>query len=194
MSETKKQRTNGSYGLTTLKGNHVRIEGSTLRFQFKGKSGIRHSIDLTNRRLARIVRDCHDLPGQELFQYVDDAGTCQSIDSSDVNGFLKEITDEEFTAKDFRTWAGTVLAVLALMKSETSETVVGTKHNMSRRCKPLLPGRIPPFAGNATFIRQFQLYSSGSADRCSRAKNQTRKTETTASSAAGRDGSTCPTR
>ena len=105
-------RANGSFGLTTLKDKHVDVRGSTLRFEFKGKSGKRHSISVDDRRLARIVKQCRDLPGQELFQYIDN-GERRKVGSGDVNEYLKAISGEEFTAKDFRTWSGTVLACAA---------------------------------------------------------------------------------
>ncbi|MGH7526406.1 MAG: DNA topoisomerase IB [Gemmatimonadales bacterium] len=107
-------RSNRSYGLTTLRDQHVEISGSTLRFQFRGKSGKAHSVALSDRRLARIVQRCQALPGAELFQYVDQQGEQQTIGSGDVNAYLREISGQEFTAKDFRTWAGTILAVAAL--------------------------------------------------------------------------------
>jgi DNA topoisomerase I len=107
-------RHNQSFGLTTLRSRHVRVEGGTLRFQFRGKSGVRHSVSVNDRRLARVVKQCRDLPGQELFQYIDEAGEAQVVDSGDINGYLKEITGQDFTAKDFRTWSGTVLAATAL--------------------------------------------------------------------------------
>ena len=107
-------RANGSYGLTTLRAKHVRVEGARLRFEFRGKGGKRHVVDLHDGRLARVVRLCRDLPGHELFQYVDDAGRRQSIDSADVNDYLRGIAGHDFTAKDFRTWGGTVLASVAL--------------------------------------------------------------------------------
>ncbi len=107
-------RANHSFGLTTLRSHHVDVRGARLRFTFRGKSGIRHAIDLTDRRLARVVAQCQDLPGHELFQYLDDEGQCRSIDSEDVNEYLRTISGQDFTAKDFRTWAGTVLAVAAL--------------------------------------------------------------------------------
>ncbi len=105
---------NQSFGLTTLRDRHVVVRGDTLRFEFRGKSGIRHSVDVDDRRLARVVRQCRDLPGQELFQYVDDAGKRQRVGSGHLNAYLKGVTGEDFTAKDFRTWSGTVLAVTAL--------------------------------------------------------------------------------
>jgi DNA topoisomerase-1 len=105
---------NSSFGLTTLRDRHVSFEGSTMRFRFRGKSAQMHDVSVHDKRLAKIVRDCRDLPGYELFQYTDDFGEIHSVDSSDVNGYLHEITGSEFSAKDFRTWAGTIQAALAL--------------------------------------------------------------------------------
>jgi DNA topoisomerase-1 len=115
---------NSSFGLTTLRDRHVKIEGSTMRFHFRGKSAQIHDITIEDKRLARIVKKCRDLPGYELFQYVDDFGELHSIDSSDVNGYVHEISGENFSAKDFRTWAGTVQCALALEEigEFTSET------------------------------------------------------------------------
>ena len=107
-------RTNNSFGLTTLRNRHVRVNGGKIAFDFRAKHGIQRRIDLEDRRLARIVRKCQDLPGQELFQYLDEDGSPRSVSSEDVNSYLREITGEEITAKDFRTWAGTKLAVAAL--------------------------------------------------------------------------------
>jgi DNA topoisomerase-1 len=107
-------RENRSYGLTTLRARHVTVEGARLRFEFRGKGGKQHTVDVSDRRLAGVVRRCQDLPGHELFQYLDENGQRQAIDSADVNAYLREIAGEEFTAKDFRTWGGTVLAALAL--------------------------------------------------------------------------------
>lgn len=117
-------RTNQSYGLTTLQDEHVNIAGGTIQFQFRGKSGVDHEIAINDRRLARIVKNCQDIPGQDLFQYRDEQGNYQSIGSSDVNQYLREISGQDFTAKDFRTWAGTVLAAaeLAEIGAFTSET------------------------------------------------------------------------
>lgn len=103
----------GSFGLTTLKDKHTEIKGSDIKFSFKGKKGVYHDINLRNSRLARMVQRCKEIPGKELFQYYDDEGKRQSIDSGMVNDYLKEISGEEFTSKDFRTWAGTVKAFLA---------------------------------------------------------------------------------
>jgi len=107
-------RNNRSFGLTTLRDHHVEISGSTMQFEFRGKSGKTHRVALSDRRLARIVARCQALPGAELFQYVDDGGERVAIGSGDVNDYLREITGEDFTAKDFRTWAGTLQAVAAL--------------------------------------------------------------------------------
>ena len=107
-------KSNKSFGLTTLRRRHVQIIGSKLRFEFRGKSGVVHSVAVTDRRIARIVQRCRDLPGQELFQYVDDEGCRQSVEAEDVNAYLRDIAGEEVTAKDFRTWAGTMLAAESL--------------------------------------------------------------------------------
>lgn len=123
-------RTNRSYGLTTLRDPHVKIAGSELTFRFKGKSGKEWNVSLKDRRIARIVKACQDLPGQELFQYIDEDGVQRDVTSSDVNEYLREITGEDFTAKDFRTWAGTVLAALALRAFEAFDSEAGAKRNV----------------------------------------------------------------
>lgn len=107
---------NKSFGLTTLRRRHVAIEGWKMRFEFRGKSGVAHAVAVTDRRIARIVQRCQELPGQELFQYLDDTGRRQSVDAEDVNAYLRETTGEDVTAKDFRTWAGTMLAADALRR------------------------------------------------------------------------------
>lgn len=107
-------RANRSYGLTTLRRRHVQVRGHTLRFEFRGKSGVQHSLAITDRRLARIVQQLQDLPGQQLFKYLDVDGRRQSIDSDDVNAYLREVTGLSVTAKDFRTWSGTMYATRAL--------------------------------------------------------------------------------
>jgi len=109
-------RDNDSFGLTTLRTRQVRVEGSTMEFKFRGKSGVWHEFALSDRTLARIVRRMRDLPGYELFQYVDEKGETRSIDAADVNAYLKDIAGDDFTSKDFRTWAGTVLAAEAFRK------------------------------------------------------------------------------
>jgi DNA topoisomerase-1 len=125
-------RENHSYGLTTMRDHHVDFDGSRLIFQYRGKAGKRHRISLQDRRLARIVRSCQELPGQHLFQYIDDDGERQAVDSADVNAYLQEITGESFTAKDFRTWAGTVLASLALSEFESFDSKAAAKRNVTR--------------------------------------------------------------
>ncbi len=123
-------RENKSFGLTTMKDRHVDVKGSTLRFRFRGKSGIKHELDMRDRRIAKIVSRVQDLPGQNLFQYVDDGGEVRDITSEDVNNYLREITGEDFTAKDFRTWAGTVLAAMALTAVGAFETKKQAKANI----------------------------------------------------------------
>ena len=125
-------RHNHSFGLTTMRDRHVDVDGATLRFHFRGKAGKRHVIDLKNRRLARVVQRCRDIPGQELFQYVDAAGERHTIESADVNAYLREISGQDFTAKDFRTWAGTVLAAWALHEFESFDSQTQAKRNVIR--------------------------------------------------------------
>ena len=125
-------RTNKSFGLTTLRNRHVKVDGSEVEFRFRGKSGVYHKVKVQDRRLARIIARARDLPGQELFQYVDDEGETHSIDSSDVNDYLRSITGEEYTAKDFRTWSGTVLAALALQEFEKFDSEAQAKKNIVR--------------------------------------------------------------
>ena len=115
-------RNNKSFGLATMKNRHVRISGSKIEFKFRGKSGIEHEIDLKDRRLAQIVKQCQDLPGYNLFQYVNDDGERCSVNSEDVNAYLKQIAGDDFSTKDFRTWAGTVLAADALGEYEACES------------------------------------------------------------------------
>ncbi len=121
---------NRSHGLTTLRDRHVTIAGSELRFQFKGKSGKTWRLGLKDRRVAKVVRACQDLPGQDLFQYLDQEGIRNSITSSDVNAYLKDIAGADITAKDFRTWAGTLLAALALQEFEAFDGEAGAKRNV----------------------------------------------------------------
>ncbi len=120
----------GSFGLTTLKDRHVKFEGNTVKFSFKGKKGVKHDIPLKSKRLARIIKKCRDIPGKELFQFYDEEGNHHSIDSGAVNIYLKEISHSDFTAKDFRTWAGTVQAFLALKAIGCCDTEVETKRKI----------------------------------------------------------------
>jgi DNA topoisomerase-1 len=123
-------RTNKSYGLTTLKNRHVAVEGSALKFNFKGKSGKVWKLNVRNRRVAKVIRACQDLPGQELFQYIDEQGEPHDVTSTDVNAYLREICGEEITAKDFRTWHGTVLAAMALHEFQMFDNEAGAKRNI----------------------------------------------------------------
>lgn len=123
-------RTNGSYGLTTLRDRHVVIRGARLRFRFRAKSGTLQAIDLHDARLARLVKGCQDLPGQTLFQYIDASGRQMKLGSSDVNAYVREITGQEFTAKDFRTWAGTVHAACALRGTAAAESATARKRQV----------------------------------------------------------------
>jgi DNA topoisomerase I len=122
-------RENGSFGLTTLRSQHVDISGSKIRFHFRGKSGKEHDVSIQNRQLARIIKRCQDLPGHELFQYVDE-GKRYTIESADVNDYLYEITGGNFTAKDFRTWSGTIFAANALEELGEYETQTQAKKNV----------------------------------------------------------------
>ncbi|WP_213803974.1 DNA topoisomerase IB [Granulicella sp. dw_53] len=128
-------RANKSYGLTTMRNRHVEVQGSNITFTFQGKSRIHHTINLQDRRLANIVKRCSDIPGYELFQYLDPDGTHHSIDSADVNQYLQEITGQHFTAKDFRTWAGSVLACDLLHAFEPFASPTEAKRNIVQAIK-----------------------------------------------------------
>jgi DNA topoisomerase-1 len=128
-------RNNHSFGLTTMRDRHVDVEGSTIHFEFRGKSGVKHSIDLQDRRLARIVKKCRDIPGYNLFQYYDEAGQRQAVTSTDVNSYIRSICGQAFTAKDFRTWAGTVLAFRALCQHEPCDTETQANKNIVQAVK-----------------------------------------------------------
>lgn len=123
-------RENKSFGLTTMRTRHVEVTGANLKFSFRGKSGVKHEVDLNDRRLAKIIRQLQDLPGQDIFQCLDDEGEVQNVTSQDVNDYLREITKEDFTAKDFRTWAGTVLTAMALHAQEAFENKTQAKKNI----------------------------------------------------------------
>ena len=120
----------GSFGLTTLKDRHVKFEGSSVTFSFIGKKGVEHQINLKSKKLASIIKKCRDVPGKELFQYYDEEGNHHSIDSGLVNNYIREISHQDFTAKDFRTWAGTVQAFLALKSIGCCETATETKRKI----------------------------------------------------------------
>ena len=123
-------RENDSFGLTTMRNKHVDVRGANLRFHFRGKAGKWHNVDIQDRGIAKIVERCQDLPGQELFQFVEDDGTRRDVRSEDVNDYLREVSGQDFTAKDFRTWAGTVLAAMALVAFEKFETKAQAKKNI----------------------------------------------------------------
>jgi DNA topoisomerase I len=123
-------RENNSFGLTTMRVRHVQVNGSKVSFRFQGKSGVKHAVDISDRRLSRIIQRCQDIPGNELFQYVDEAGDPCAIDSGDVNNYLREISRDDFTAKDFRTWAGTLLAYAELSEFEVFESESQAKKNV----------------------------------------------------------------
>jgi DNA topoisomerase-1 len=126
---------NNSFGLTTMRNRHVEVEGATIKFQFRGKSGKKHNVEVSDRRVARIIQKCQDLPGQQLFQYEDQAGEVAAIGSEDVNDYLQRITGQPFTAKDFRTWAGTILAAIALGKMEEVDSQTLAKKISSQPSK-----------------------------------------------------------
>jgi DNA topoisomerase-1 len=140
-------RNNHSFGLTTLRDQHANINGSKIHFKFRGKSGKIHEIDVKDRQLAKVVKRCQDLPGHELFQYVDDAEQTHTITSHDVNSYLKEITGQDFTAKDFRTWYGTVLGIETLREVGESDTQAEAKKNIVQTIK-LVAERL----GNTTAV------------------------------------------
>jgi len=133
VGNTEYAKENRSYGLTTLKRRHVAVSGSNLRFSFRGKSRVSHSVAITDRRIARIVQHCQTLPGEELFQYLDDEGRRQTVDSGDINDYLEEISGrQDVTAKDFRTWVGTMLAAGALRDLGAAGTEKEAKRNLVR--------------------------------------------------------------
>ena len=139
VGNTQYARDNHSYGLTTLRNRHVEINGSAILFQFRGKSGVEHQITVKDRRLARIIKRCQEIPGQNLFQYLDENGERHSITSSDVNAYLQTLTGADFTAKDYRTWAGSALALAVLRElqwqpeSEAKRHVVEMVKNVARQ-------------------------------------------------------------
>ncbi|HEY1951800.1 MAG TPA: hypothetical protein VGG76_03250, partial [Gemmatimonadaceae bacterium] len=124
------RKANKSFGLTTLRRRHVAVVGSELRFEFRGKSGIQHAVSVTDKRIARIVQRCQELRGEELFKYLDDEGKRQEVDAEDVNAYLQEVTGRDITAKDFRTWAGTMLAAEALRAMGPAETKREAERNI----------------------------------------------------------------
>jgi DNA topoisomerase-1 len=126
------RKENGSYGLTTLRNRHVNVMGAEVRFTFRGKSGKQHHVELHDRRMARIIKRFLEIPGQELFKYVDGEGEVKAIDSADVNEYLRQITGEDFSAKDFRTWSGTILAARFLREAAEAVNTRGAKKHIVR--------------------------------------------------------------
>ncbi|MEM7760092.1 MAG: DNA topoisomerase IB [Cyanobacteria bacterium P01_A01_bin.40] len=126
---------NYSYGLTTLRDRHVEIKGSKIQFEFRGKSGVDHEIELSDRRLANVIKKCREIPGYEIFKYRDDSGDRHFIDSGDVNQYLQQITDQDFTAKDFRTWAGTLLTAIELNDLGEFKTEQQADNNVTQAIK-----------------------------------------------------------
>ena len=122
----------GSFGLTTLKDKHVKIAGQKIKFSFKGKKGVYHDIELKNKKLAKAVQNCQDIPGKELFQFYNEDGSRQAIDSGMINDYIKEISGSDFTAKDFRTWSGTVNALIAFKEIGIAETDKEYKSNIKQ--------------------------------------------------------------
>ena len=139
VGNTQYAKDNRSYGLTTLRSRHVDVSGTTITFQFRGKSGVEHQISVKDRRLARIIKRCLEIPGQNLFQYLDEDGVRHSITSSDVNAYLKTLTGADFTAKDYRTWAGSALALAVLRElhwepeSDAKRHVVDMVKNVAKQ-------------------------------------------------------------
>lgn len=128
-------RANDSFGLTTMRDRHTDIYGSKLQFHFRGKSGKMHAVTIRDRRLARIVKMCRDIPGYELFQYYDEDSRRHTVDSSDINAYLQEITGQDFTAKDFRTWGGTINVVLVLKELGLPESQTAVERNIREAIK-----------------------------------------------------------
>jgi DNA topoisomerase-1 len=123
---------NASYGLTTLRSRHVKVDGAELRFHFKGKSGKLWNLSVRDRRVAKIVKSCQELPGQHLFQYLDETGERQAVTSADVNAYLKDVSGSDITAKDFRTWTGTVIAAMTLAEYACVDCEAAAKKNITR--------------------------------------------------------------
>jgi len=158
-------RQNRSYGLTTLLKRHVEIDGTALRFTFKGKSGVEHDTGVRDRRLARILKDLRELPGQQLFKYRNEAGDWCEVSSEDVNAYLRDIAGEDFSAKDFRTWAGTVSAARALAEIEPPQTPTAAKSSL-RLCVTAVAGLLgnTPTVCRASYIHPAvpQAFEAGS--------------------------------
>ena len=175
-------RLNRSFGLTTLRDRHAKVKGDTIRFRFRSKSGVMHESGLRDRRLAGIVRKCQDLPGQELFQYLDDDGAVRDVASDDVNAYLREASGGDFTAKDVRTWAGTVLAFRALRALTPVEHEPAARRNLLEAIRTAADGLgNTPAVARGSYVHPgvAEAYLEGALPGSSR-----RATTTTATSAA----------
>lgn len=148
------ERNNDSYGLTTLHDDHAEIAGATIHFEFRGKSGKEHGIDLKDKRLAKIIKRSQELPGEYLFQYVDEAGNEHPITSTDVNDYIREISGADFTAKDFRTWGGTTLALMALVGFDPCESETEAKKNITAMIK----GVAAELGNTTTVCRKYYIH------------------------------------
>ena len=147
-------RLNRSYGLTTMRHRHVEIDGTEIRFEFRGKSGVAHTVAVQDRRIAHIIQRCQELPGQELFQYLDDDGKRQVVDAGDVNEYLREVTGRDITAKDFRTWAGTMLAAEALRQIG----VAPTKRQAEKNVVAAIDAASAKLGNTRTVCRKFYVH------------------------------------
>jgi len=169
----------GSFGLTTLKDKHAEIKGNQLKFCFRGKKGVEHTISLRSLKLAKIVQTCRDIPGKELFQYIDEEGNRQSIDSGMVNEYIRKLAGEDFTAKDLRTWCGTLAALTAI-----SENGLGTGGDPKKKVIAVLDKVSEQLGNTRTVCKKYyvhpsllELYENGKLDKWLSKKDNTAKTE-----------------
>jgi DNA topoisomerase-1 len=164
-------KANQSFGLTTLRNRHMKVNDARLTFDFRGKSSMQHHIQLHDPRLARVVKRLQDLPGKEMFQYLDEAAERHRIGSDDVNAYLREISGEEVTAKDFRTWAATNLAALGLSELATFDTQAKAKRNVVQAVEA-----VSKMLGNTPAIcRSMAIWTAPSSRRCSAAPKAKRR-------------------
>ncbi len=177
VGNTQYARDNRSYGLTTLRSRHVEVNGSAILFQFRGKSGIEHQITVKDRRLARIIKRCLEIPGQNLFQYLDENGERHTVSSHDVNSYLQTLTGADFTAKDYRTWAGSALALAVLRELQWESEAEAKRHVVemvksvskqlgnTRRCAANATS-IPPWSSASCSVRWPNCHARGCAKAC----------------------------